>query len=121
MSLIDLSLLAQANPAPAVEEVTAGQIVSGLLVRAVMAASMVMIVVWVVRLGQTGHALPAAQRGILRVPAPLTLVAIGLSLLMLLLMALVPTEDQILPAAAANPAALASDASVNPESTVPTP
>jgi hypothetical protein len=121
MSWIELSLLAQANPAPALEDVTAGQIFSGLLVLGVMAASMVMIVVWVVRLGQTGHALPVAQRGILRVPAPLTFVAIGLSLLMMLLMALVPTDEQILPAAAANPAALASDETANAESTPATP
>jgi len=76
-------MLAQANAAA--EQPSGGEIVSMMLVLLTMATSLAMVVVWLVRIGQTGHALPAAQRGILRVPVPLTIVAIGLSLLMIAL------------------------------------
>ena len=76
-------MLAQANAAA--EQASGGELVSMLEVLLTMATSLAMIVVWVARIGQTGHALPAAQRGILRVPVPLTLVAIGLSLMMIAL------------------------------------
>ncbi len=79
-----LLVVAQAGSAPGslAEQATVGQTLSIMLVMLTMAASLVMIVAWVVRLGQTGHSLPAARRGILRVPMPLTVVAVGLSLLM---------------------------------------
>ena len=76
-------MLAQANAAA--EQASGGEIVSMMLVLLTMATSLAMIVVWLGRIGQTGHALPAAQRGILRIPVPLTMVAIGLSLLMIAL------------------------------------
>ncbi len=76
-------MLAQANAAA--EQASGGELVSRMVVLLTMAASLAMIVIWFVRIGQTGHALPAAQRGILRVPVPLTLVAVGLSLLMIAL------------------------------------
>ena len=105
--LWDISVLAQASPA--VEKVTAGQMLSGLLVLSVMASSLAMIVVWVTRMGQTGHALPAAQRGILRVPVPMTIVAIGLSLLMLLLAAMVSLQDPEASLVGAAPVALTTE------------
>lgn len=108
MSLFDFSILAQANAA--VENATIGQMLSGLVVLFVMAASLAMIIVWVVRLGQSGHALPEAKRGVLRVPMPLTVLAIALSLLMFLLMLLVSIEDQIIPPpVAAAPAAATAE------------
>lgn len=103
-----ISTLAQA--APAAEQVTTGQILASMLALGVIAASVAMIVAWVVRLGQTGHALPAAQRGILRVPLPLTIVAIALSLFMILLTALAATEAPLPPPVAASPAGAAVDA-----------
>ncbi len=102
-----ISVLAQVSPA--VEKVTAGQMLSGLLVLSVMASSLAMIVVWVTRMGQTGHALPDAQRGILRVPVPMTIVAIGLSLLMLLLAAMVSWQDPEASLVGAAPVALAPE------------
>jgi hypothetical protein len=114
MSFLNLPVLAQANGAN--NEATAGQVLSGMMVLVVMAASLAMIIVWMVRLRETGHALPAAQRGVLRVPLPLTLVAIALSLLMLLMMFLVSMEDQIIPPpVAATPAvAVADESSTQP-------
>ena len=104
----NISILAQA--APAAEQVTTGQILASMLALGVIAASVAMIVAWVVRLGQTGHALPAAHRGILRVPLPLTIVAIALSLFMILLTALAATEAPLPPPVAASPAGAAVDA-----------
>jgi membrane protease YdiL (CAAX protease family) len=66
--------------------------------------SMAMIVAWVVRFSQTGHALPAARRGVLRVPWPLTLVAAVLSVLLMVLVLTssfvdpVPVIDSVVPA-----------------------
>jgi hypothetical protein len=59
-----------------------------------MASSVWMIVVWIGRRNLTGHALPAARRGILRVPPVLTFVGIGLSLLMFLLMTMVSLQEK---------------------------
>ena len=72
-------ILAQAVAAP--EKVTVGTVITATLFLVTAAGSMAMIVAWVIRFGQTGHALPAARRGVLRVPWPLTLVAIVLSVL----------------------------------------
>ncbi len=95
MSWFLIPILAQA--AAAAKEVSVGQTLSGLMVLSVMAGSLAMMVAWATRIRETGHALPAAQRGILRVPAVLTFVAIGLSVLMLLMMALVSREEKIVP------------------------
>lgn len=81
MPSFDNLMLAQANAPPV--QVTDGQVLAILLLLFTTAFSLAMIVLWVLRIGQTGHAIPAAQRGILRVPVTLTLVAIGLSLLIL--------------------------------------
>jgi membrane protease YdiL (CAAX protease family) len=75
--------LAQAEPLDA--EVTGGQAAAGFLLMLAAAASMGMMTLWVVRLGQTGHTLPAANRRPLRAPLPLTILAIALSLLMLMM------------------------------------
>ena len=82
MSLLN-PILAQAAAAP--EEVTVGGIITAIMFVITALGSMAMIVAWVIRYSQTGHALPAAQRGVLRVPLPLTLVAIFLSVLFTLL------------------------------------
>ena len=107
MFLLHLTTLAQAKPP---EEVTPGALISGMLVLAVMAASLGMIVAWTARIRETGHALPAAQRGILRVPPVLTFIAIGLSLLMILMMGLVAVEDNLIPPVAVAPKGAAMDA-----------
>jgi len=72
-------ILAQAAAAP--DKVTVGTVITAALFLMTAVGSMAMIVAWVIRFGQTGHALPAARRGVLRVPWPLTLVAIILSVL----------------------------------------
>jgi membrane protease YdiL (CAAX protease family) len=90
--LAELNTLAQAAAPP--EKVTPGAAMAGFLVLGVMASSVWMIIVWVGRRNQTGHALPAARRGILRVPPALTFVGIGLSLLMFLLMTLVSLQEK---------------------------
>lgn len=90
--LAEFNTLAQAAAPP--EKVTTGTAVSGFLVLGIMASSVWMIVVWMGRRNLTGHALPAARRGILRVPAALTIVGIGLSILMFLLMTLVSLQEK---------------------------
>jgi len=76
-------ILAQAAAAP--EEVTTGGIITGMLFLATAAGSMGMIVVLIIRFSQTGNALPAAQRGVLRVPWPLMAVGVAVSGLFVLL------------------------------------
>ena len=90
--LAEFNLLAQAAAAP--EQITPGATIAGFLVLGIMASSVWMIVVWIGRRNLTGHALPAARRGILRVPPALTFVGIGLSLLMFLLMTLVSLQEK---------------------------
>jgi membrane protease YdiL (CAAX protease family) len=90
--LAEFHMLAQAAVPP--EKVTAGTALAGFLVLGVMASSVWMIVVWVGRRNQTGHALPVARRGILRVPPALTFVGIGLSLMMFVLMTLVSLQEK---------------------------
>lgn len=112
MFLFHLTALAQAKPA---EEVTPGALMSGMLVLAVMAASLGMLVVWATRIRETGHALPAAQRGVLRVPPVLTIVALGLSLLMIILMGLIALEKRVLPPVAAAPNGAAAETGSEPK------
>ena len=90
--LAEFNILAQAAAAP--EKITPGATMAGFLVLGIMASSVWMIVVWVRRRNLTGHALPAARRGILRVPPVLTFVGIGLSLLMFLLMTMVSLQEK---------------------------
>jgi len=82
MSLLN-PILAQAAAAP--EEITVGGMITAMMLVMTAVGSMAMIVTWVIRYFQTGQALPAARRGVLRVPWPLTLVAIFLSVLFMLL------------------------------------
>ena len=82
MSLLN-PILAQAAAAP--EEITVGGIITAIMFIMTSVGSIAMIVVWAIRHSQTGHALPAARRGVLRVPLPLTVVAIFLSVLFALL------------------------------------
>ncbi len=79
-------ILAQAAVAP--EEITAGVIITAIMFMMTAAGSMAMIVVWIIRYSQTGNALPAAERGVLRVPWPLMFVVVYLSVLFMLLMLL---------------------------------
>jgi membrane protease YdiL (CAAX protease family) len=79
-------ILAQAAAPP--EEITAGTVISAILFMMSAAGSMAMIVVWIIRYSQTGNALPASERGLLRVPWPLTFVGVALSVLFMLLMLL---------------------------------
>jgi hypothetical protein len=90
--LAEFDMLAQAAAAP--EQITPGATIAGFLVLGIMASSVWMIVVWIGRRNLTGHALPAARRGILRVPPVLTFVGIGLSLLMFLLMTMVSLQEK---------------------------
>jgi hypothetical protein len=95
-----------------------------------MASSVWMIVVWVGRRNLTGHALPAARRGILRVPPVLTFVGIGLSLLMFLLMTMVSLQEKpgakpaskpaTNPVAASSAETSSSTAETSPTETSPT-
>ena len=89
-------ILAQAA---APNEVTVGTVLTAIMFLITAVGSMAMIVAWVIRFGQTGHALPAARRGVLRVPWPLTLVAVALSVL---LMALVLTSSLVDPVPVVN-------------------
>ena len=101
--LAEFNLLAQAAAAP--EQITPGATIAGFLVLGIMASSVWMIVVWIGRRNLTGHALPAARRGILRVPPVLTFVGIGLSLLMFLLMTMVSLQEKPGAKAASKPVA----------------
>lgn len=100
--LAEFNLLAQAAAAP--EQITPGATIAGFLVLGIMGSSVWMIVVWIGRRNLTGHALPAARRGILRVPPVLTFVGIGLSLLMFLLMTMVSLQEKPGAKAASRPA-----------------
>ena len=116
--LADFHMLAQAAAPP--EKVTPGAALAGFLVLGVMASSVWMIVVWVGRRNLTGHALPAARRGILRVPPALTFVGIGLSLMMFVLMTLVSLQEKPGGKPGSSPAAtpVAASSAVAQESTM---
>ncbi len=85
-------ILAQAA---APEEVTVGGIISALMFIVTAIGSMAMIAAWVMRYSQTGHALPAAQRGVLRVPWGLTLFAVVLSILFMILVLASSLVDEV--------------------------
>ncbi len=90
----DLHFLSIAQAAPAAapaatpDEPTAGQALGGSLLLATMAASIWMSWVWANRRRATGHYLPVAQRGVLRVPLGLTAAGIVFAVLMLLMVML---------------------------------
>lgn len=94
MSLLN-PILAQAT---APDQVTVGGVISAVMFIVTAIGSIAMIVAWVMRYGQTGHALPAAQRGVLRVPWGLTLFAVALSILFMVLVlasSLVDLVDEV--------------------------
>ena len=94
MAFLNLILAQVAAAAP--ENVTFGSILTAIMFIMTSAGSMLMIVVWVIRFGQTGHALPAARRGVLRVPWPLTMIAILLSVLVMVF-ALLSSLAELIP------------------------
>lgn len=94
MAFLNLILAQVAAAAP--ENVTIGSILTAIMFIMTSAGSMLMIVVWVIRFGQTGHALPAARRGVLRVPWPLTMIAILLSVLVMVF-ALLSSLAELIP------------------------
>lgn len=87
-------ILAQAAAA-APEKITVGMVITATMFLVTAVGSMAMIVAWVIRYWQTGHALPLARRGMLRVPWPLTLVAIVLSVLVMIFSLFSSFRDQI--------------------------
>lgn len=102
-------ILAQANPTDV--DVTPGAMVSASLILLAMVGSIAMLIVWWVRFQQFGYFLPAAQRGVLRIPAPLMAITLALAgmiagLVALMGFASVPDGDQGLatsaPAAVSN-------------------
>ena len=107
-------LLAQAAAVP--EEVTVGTVITAMMFLMTAVGSLAMIIAWVIRFGQTGHALPAARRGVLRVPWPLTAVAVALSVL---LMALVLTSSFVDPVPVANNVVAATPAEVKVDAAGP--
>jgi membrane protease YdiL (CAAX protease family) len=80
MFLFDLPIVAQVNPEDL--KISAGQAVAALLTLAMLLASLCMIGVWIMRYLRHDYCLPAADRGILRCPVPLTTVAVVLTGLM---------------------------------------
>lgn len=91
MSLLNPILAQAAAP----EDVTVGGVISAMMFIVTAIGSMAMIVAWVMRYGQTGHALPAAQRGVLRVPWGLTLFAVVLSILFMILVLASSLVDEV--------------------------
>ena len=98
------------------EEVTVGTVITAMMFLMTAVGSLAMIIAWVIRYSQTGHALPAARRGVLRVPWPLTLVAVALSVL---LMALVLTSSFVDPVPVANNVVAATPAEVQVDAAGP--
>lgn len=105
MSLLN-PILAKAATIP--EEITVGGIITAIMFMMTAAGSLTMIVVWVVRYSQTGNALPAARRGVLRVPWPLTFAGVALSVLFMLLMLLGSVAE--ISSVANNPVAVSTTA-----------
>lgn len=66
-------------------EITAGGVVSALIVLSTLTASLVMIVIWIVRWNDKREIMPAARRKPLRAPLPLTICGILLAGMMALM------------------------------------
>ena len=92
MSLLN-PVIAQAAASP--DNVSVGGVITAVMFIVTAVGSMAMIAAWVLRYSQTGHALPAAQRGVLRVPWGLTLFAAGLSVLFMILVLVSPLVDEV--------------------------
>lgn len=86
-------VLAQAPAAAADPEATLGMGIAGMLLLLAIGGSIWMTFVWSNRKRTTGHYLPAAQRGVLRVPLALTAVAVLFAVLMLLMLLLTSVID----------------------------
>lgn len=102
MFAAELTLFGQA--APDAEIVTPLQQLAGTIAMITMSGSLALMVRWIVRWKETGHAIPAAQRGLLRIPPILTWIVSGLSLLMALMVmldSLVDDQDSRIPVAPA--------------------
>ena len=91
MSLLNPILAQAAAP----EQVTVGGIITAVMFIVTAIGSMAMIAAWVMRYGQYGHALPAARRGVLRVPWGLTLFAVVLSILFMILVLASSLVDEV--------------------------
>lgn len=104
-----LQILAQAPaPAPAAnpanpDNLSAGQMLAGLMVLLAMSGSLITLSIWLVRFMQSGNALPAADRGVLRIPPILTRITIGVSAFFVLMVALASSDPGQAPAPAPPP------------------
>ncbi len=117
-TLLQIPAQAPAQNAPVAEDLTGGQVLAGLMVLLTMVASLIVLSIWLFRFFNTGNALPAANRGVLRVPPVLTFVTAALSGLFALMMILSQANEP--PAAtASNPAAPTTPAVPIPPETAP--
>ena len=91
--LVQAPVPAQAPAAAAEPEATVGMGIAGMLLLLALGGSIWMMSVWSGRRRTTGHFLPAAQRGVLRVPLALTAVAVLFAVLMLLMLLLTSVID----------------------------
>lgn len=118
-TLLQIPAQAPAQNAPVADEMTGGQVLAGLMVLLTMVASLIVLSIWLTRFFSTGNALPAANRGVLRVPPVLTFLIAGLSGFFALMMFL--SQLNVPPAATApNPAAPTAPAAPVPPDSVPT-
>lgn len=106
------ALLAEAPIDPEME-ITAGSMIAGLLVMVMMVASLVSVVVWIVRYNNGLPVLPAARRKPLKVPFLLMVSGVLLSALMLLMVHGSPEE--VPTAAQADDAVLSTDETTEAE------
>jgi membrane protease YdiL (CAAX protease family) len=104
-----LQILAQApapgpaaNPANA-DNLSAGQMLAGLMVLLAMSGSLITLSIWLVRYMQSGNALPVADRGVLRIPPILTRITIGVSAFFVLMVALSSSDPEPAPVPAPAP------------------
>jgi membrane protease YdiL (CAAX protease family) len=111
----------QAIADPEVMKITPGQIIATLVLLSLAGLSIAVGIKWLVKILQHSHPIAAANRGILRVPLPLTICTSVITALLLLLVWLapgIPQEADIpLPpatAAATEPAAAESNLENNP-------
>lgn len=93
MPFVNLTQLAQLNPADI--EITAGQAISVILVLMTMGLSLIINVKWFFRWQRDGHMIPAARRGLLRVPPGVMVAGLVLAFLIVAMVtanALVPAD-----------------------------
>lgn len=120
--LLQIPAGAPAQNAPAAEqEISGGQAFAGLMVLLAMVGSLVMLSIWLKRFLATGNALPAANRGILRVPQLLTIITASLSGFFALMVLSGANEPPATapPATPATPGAAPVSDTVNPQNQPP--